>query len=533
MAHATIVGAGIAGLAASLRLLERGVSVTLLEQDDFLGGKLGAHRHGPGRGDFHEHSYHMYLNWYANFWRIVDEAGLGDHFAPQSAIPYLRARTGPSPQRAVELIDVGAPQTALHNLLSGLRRPADMFLYGYSLTDLLATPPWAGRLERLSVLGYMAGRGYNTGAAISIQQDVLAKAFASPGWLTSARSYQRFIGFGYYAPSPSMWLMRGNTEEYLFAPLRRHLESVAQRAGAAFETKMLHRVKELRLDADGAVQALAVDLLTESPSIHPNRDPEVWDSIELAVDGPLILSIPHKPLGALVSEAVYARAPALADVRRLQSQPMASLDLFFRRRLRGVPAGIVNLIGSEHGLSFLDLSQAWTLEDMPHTALNVVASDLVPIATYSDETIAKIMIEGLHRYLEFDDDDIEHARTHLNTNVGEELFTNQVGSWELRPTTECAIRNLFLAGDFCRNPIDVVTIEGAVVSGLMAAEAVRKRLGVGTRIDIQLPPELPAATLTAMKVMGEPYAYAAKAYSVVDGWARDAWREMFPQRSRW
>ncbi len=532
MVHATVVGAGIAGLAASLRLLERGVSVTLLEQDDFLGGKLGAHRHGPKEHDFHEHSYHMYLNWYANFWRIVDEANLADRFAPQSAIPYLRPRTGGGPQRAVELLDVGAPETALHNLLSGLRRPADMFLYGYSLIDLLSTPSWAGRLERLSVQGFMAGRGYNTGGAISIQQDVLAKAFASPSWLTSARSYQRFIGFGYRTPSPSMWLMRGNTQEHLFAPLQAHMEAVAARAGARFDVQMLHYVRELQLGEAGAVRGLKVAELEESPSVDAKRRRKIKREFEIPVDGPLILAIPHKPLGHLVSEAVYDRAPELANVRRLQSQPMASLDLYFCRKLKGVPAGIVNLIDSEHGLSFLDLSQTWTLEDIRHTALNVVASDLVPIAHYPDATIERIMIKGLRDYLEFENADIEHGRTHLNTNVGEELFTNQVGSWSLRPTTECAIPDLFLAGDFCRNPIDVVTIEGAVVSGLMAAEAVRKRLGVGTPIEIELPPELPEATLTAMKVMGEPYAYAAKAYSVVDGWARDAWHEMFPRGTR-
>ena len=68
MPQVTIIGAGIAGLAAALRLVERGFDVTLLEQDDFLGGKLGAHTHeGRYSADFHEHSYHMYLNWYRNF----------------------------------------------------------------------------------------------------------------------------------------------------------------------------------------------------------------------------------------------------------------------------------------------------------------------------------------------------------------------------------------------------------------------------------------------------------------------------------
>jgi uncharacterized protein with NAD-binding domain and iron-sulfur cluster len=40
-----VVGAGIAGLSAALRLAERDFKVTLVEQNNFLGGKLGAHKH--------------------------------------------------------------------------------------------------------------------------------------------------------------------------------------------------------------------------------------------------------------------------------------------------------------------------------------------------------------------------------------------------------------------------------------------------------------------------------------------------------
>jgi NADPH-dependent 2,4-dienoyl-CoA reductase/sulfur reductase-like enzyme len=44
MPQVSIIGAGIAGLAAAFRLLQRGFDVSLLEQNSFLGGKLGAHQ---------------------------------------------------------------------------------------------------------------------------------------------------------------------------------------------------------------------------------------------------------------------------------------------------------------------------------------------------------------------------------------------------------------------------------------------------------------------------------------------------------
>jgi len=90
------------------------------------------------------------------------------------------------------------------------------------------------------------------------------------------------------------------------------------------------------------------------------------------------------------------------------------------------------------------------------------------------------VLKELQRFLDFKfdpktgdqksrNDDVDYARCHVQTNVGEELFVNQVGSWENRPKATCDIPNLFLAGDFCQTVVDVVTVEGAVVSGLNAA----------------------------------------------------------------
>ena len=86
-----VVGGGVAGLTAVHRLLQRGYDVTLIEANDFLGGKLAAHRRRDDattkkdclvckdqggclrRDDWHEHCYHMYLNWYHNFWELMEE----------------------------------------------------------------------------------------------------------------------------------------------------------------------------------------------------------------------------------------------------------------------------------------------------------------------------------------------------------------------------------------------------------------------------------------------------------------------------
>jgi hypothetical protein len=144
------------------------------------------------------------------------------------------------------------------------------------------------------------------------------------------------------------------------------------------------------------------------------------------------------------------------------------------------------------------------------------------------DTIRQLLIEELMHYLPLTRDDIDLARSRVHPNVMEELFTNEVGSWELRPTTTCGIPNLFLAGDYCRNPIDVVTVEGAVVSGLLDAEAIRARAGIGAPVDILHPSITPAWELGCMRLVLKPYAYAAHAVSTTQRWWQHSYREMFP-----
>jgi predicted NAD/FAD-dependent oxidoreductase len=527
MPQVSIIGAGIAGLAAAFRLLQRGFDVCLLEQNSFLGGKLGAHRKHAG-DDFHEHSYHMYLNWYHNFWSIVDDIGVTSSFFPQPMTAYLPPMTNGKRARLIETVNVGALGTTMQNLFSGLRCPPDMYLYSYSLLDLVSTPAWRHeRLQDTSVLAFMNSRGYMTDQAMSVQQDMLAKAFASPSFLTASSSFRRFLAYGLQCPSPMMWLLRGNTQEALIGPLEAHLQRMARESGRKFEVLSMHAVTRLELDHAGRIVRLHGHEQEDPAWLGAAHEPRDGRPFVRDVQGDVILAAPPQAVARLVDEELYRHAPELGNTRKLRSEPMISMDLYFKRKLPGLPAAIVNLQDSAFDLSFLDTSQAWGIDG--NTTLNVVASDATAIAHYDHTMLKELLINGLSRYIPFDPSDIDHARTHLQTNLREALFTNEVGSDELRPHTECGIANLFMAGDYTHNPIDVVTIEAAVVSGLQAAEAVRRRARLGQPIEIVLPSTVPEIALLPLKLAGAPYAYAAKAMSVSSRWLWGAFHEMFPR----
>jgi protoporphyrinogen oxidase len=526
--HVAIVGAGMAGLTAALRLLEQGCHVTLFEQEDFIGGEWGSHKY-PGKPGYHEHCYHMFLNWYNNFWQIADDLGLRGNFEPRTTIKYLRKGEFP---HMTELTDFGSPWHMWQNLLSGVLPIPDMFLYGYSLIDLLAKPLQRSESsDNSSVYGFMHSRWYATDRAALQHQRTLAKAFACPSYLTSAATYRNFIKYGFRHPDPMMWVLKGNSYEYFLQHLENRLYEFNKNE-RRFELRKLTRVDKIYLDSSGKITKLKTSRFASSPTISQMEKAHVMEESWEEVEGYLILAVPQQALGNLVDESIFMIAPELGNVHKLHSEPMASLDLYFKKKLPHIPKEHAILLGSKYDLTFIDNSQLWPNERT--TFLNVVASEFDTLVGLDPEEAKQYIIEELHKYISIFDPnpetgDIDHNRTYFQTNTGEQLFVNEVGSWQYRPKTTCQIPNLFIAGDYCQTFIDVVTIEGAVVSGLMAAEEVRRRAGKGRPIDIIKPDAYPELAMTAMKLLWAPYAFAAKWWAVASEGAWWPSEERFPE----
>src|SRR5262245_37873363 len=67
--HVRVVGAGISGMTAALRLLQRGYRVTIYEDKDRVGGNLAGFEEGGVRYDVYPH---LFGNWYLNFWELAE-----------------------------------------------------------------------------------------------------------------------------------------------------------------------------------------------------------------------------------------------------------------------------------------------------------------------------------------------------------------------------------------------------------------------------------------------------------------------------
>jgi NAD(P)-binding Rossmann-like domain/Flavin containing amine oxidoreductase len=495
----TIVGAGIAGMTAALRLLEAGFDVTVLERSSTVGGKFGAIKAG---NVYHEHAYHFLSDWCLNFWELARSLSLSknEHFVRRDAIKFLRPKpeTGhvPGDYTFFELKHGGSMRNFWSNVYSGVIPPGDMIAYAYSLLDVVTgrddDPDELEFLNRISVNAFMRSRTYMTDAAALLHQEALLKAFAVPSYETSVRSYRTFLRF--FGRDAGGWILKGDCHSTFWTPFLEKLESyTGHDGGPRFELCCATELEDIQVEADPRDA-----LIARVTSIAVRGRPEPMRPKHL------ILAVPYPEVVRLVQKNRLLRTwlPDLLDLRKLRSRQMASLDLYFKNALPGIPAEHVTLIddrdwdyrlclafdgdiASKYALSFVDNYQAWNGRTPPQeTWLNVVAADFEALAGLPDDVARDAIIGVLRDYLDFERDEIDWSRSAFRPNADAPLFANSVGSWQFRPETRTdrpeyegrwvhsRVKNLYLAGDYCRSKIDLVCLEGAVTTGIAAARAV-------------------------------------------------------------
>ena len=527
LVRVAIAGGGIAGLAAALRLAQRGYKVTLYEEKPWLGGNLSAYR-DPKSGTYHDVFPHMFSNFYVNFWDIAEnELGLkrkhGDDcpqsdFVSRDGIKTLTLAGGYHDLRAAS----ANPLTFWRDMFSGAGglSPLNLYLYTYSLLDLIAHRfELRGALD-LSLNDYIRSRPCATEPVAALHNTLVAVIWSIQSDATSASSYQSFYRHAAGNTQPLMWLLKGNLQQKLIAPLEAKLLALGCTIHKSVRVQQV--LREGRRVVGMTLRHTTYDATTQRVVVAP-------DNFQAAPFDQLVLAVSPNALGRIADtgsaeQRLNSVMPLLAHAgKRLPSQPIAVLDLYFTRKLVGIPRESVSVTDSDCELSFIDMAQLWPqLRDENITALTVSASDYWALPTDNDDENAHHLILELAKYVTgFNpgrcwgdkEADIDWRRSIYRSNRDDVIFTNQVGSWTYRPEPRSdAVDNLYFAGDFCRNHIDMATVEAAVSSGVNAAAALQTSQPLGKPIVTLHPPVWSASTIAALKLLMAPSAYAAKAW---------------------
>lgn len=484
----TVIGGGLAGMTAALRLLERGCEVRIIESIARAGGKAGSNQNGT---DYDDHGYHIFPAWYLNVWKMVDELGIRDNFVDRT--DFLQLRPGQFPNWKT-MRNITALSSVWRNLNSGVLPFMQACLFFYSALDLVSQHyNERAFLDQISISGFIRSRFYRTEEVAREFQDLMLKGISVPTYLVSAMTMQRVMQNWMAYPLPMFRITRGDLQNLFIEPLVRRLTQL----GCSIELGQ----RLVRVHVEGT-RAVAIETHDETRGETQRR----------AVDH-LVVAIPCEKLLVVLDDDLYRAAPSIANIAYLRAEPMAALDLYLNRSFPDLPGSHINLLGSRFGLSFIDVSRVWP--DRKTSVLQLIASDFQSLENLTADEAVHQMIQELMRFVPgLQWSDIDHYN--FQSNATEPLFMNDVGIWQYRPTARTELDNLYLAGDYCQSHVDLVCMEGAVCTGLLAAEAVRSNLGIANPVEMLTPTLFPRWLSVTGRMALAPVALACKLVSLTN-----------------
>ncbi|HEV3355730.1 MAG TPA: FAD-dependent oxidoreductase [Pseudonocardiaceae bacterium] len=428
MNDVTVVGGGLAGMTAAWEIRKLGLDVRLLEAAPELGGMAGT-RVIDGRPE--DHGVHIFPAWYRNALGLLADLDLLGNLRECDNFYQLMPGEFPNFRTFRSLFTLG---DFIKDIRSGVTSTADRLLFYYGLIDLLSQD-YAGRDESLS--RFLRSRWYLTETAIADIEHLFVASSAAESDLASAASFRGSIAAFSRHPG-NVRMPKGTLQDTLVAPFRAKLTAAGVDIRTDTELTAVS-VREGRVDA--------ITLAEAEP-----------------VTGHVVLAIPHGRLAGLDLDL---------GVEELSSRPLGALHVYLRRRLPGLPDEHVRLVSSPHAITLIDVGQVWPGQDA--SLLNCVVGRVSRLATMSPDEASKVLVEELMTYLPaMTWDDVEHVC--YQPHFAEPFFVPGPGFDAHRPVATTALANLHLAGDFCAAPPGVAGMEGAIRSGLAAAESVRRAL---------------------------------------------------------
>jgi hypothetical protein len=191
----------------------------------------------------------------------------------------------------------------------------------------------------------------------------------------------------------------------------------------------------------------------------------------------------------------------------LEAQPMAALHLRLRKPLPDLPREHIFLHQGRYALSAINLTGLWPELD-GHPQLSVISSNYAPLNHVSEEAAKDLLLEEIGQYLPIAPEDVEEWELNPNTEVP--LFINTIGAWPNRPNPKSKIANLYLAGDYIKNAIDLACMEGAVSAALEAARRMLSDAGADSLPVVQTPPVHSRFWLVAARILLIPVIAGAR-----------------------
>ncbi|MCF4966495.1 15-cis-phytoene desaturase [Nostoc sp. CMAA1605] len=474
-----IAGAGLAGLSCAKYLTDAGHTPIVLESRDVLGGLVAAWKDSDG--DWYETGLHAFFGAYPNMLQLLKELGIEDRLQWKEHTLIFNQPDKPGTYSRFDVPDIPSP----FNVIASILRNNDMLTWGQKLRFAVGLTPavvrgqkYVEEMDKYSFKEWLERQGIDE----RVSTDVFIAAskaltFINPEEVSATillTALNRFLQERY---GSKIAFLDGSPTERLCAPIVDHIT-----AGGG-EVRLNAPLKEIVLNEDGSVKHFVIRGINGAADYIETADCYV---VATSVD-----------VAKVILPKPWQQMEYFQKLEGLEGVPVINLHLWFDRKLTDID----QLLFSRSPLLSVYADMSNTCREYANPDRSMLELVLAPAKDWiskSDEEIVAATIAELEKLFP-DDFGGENPAKLLKSHVVKtprSVYKATPGRQQYRPSQKTPIANFFLAGSYTMQRY-LGSMEGAVLSGKLTAQAICESLPVANASNLQTltrPPATNAAT---------------------------------------
>jgi zeta-carotene desaturase len=469
-----IVGAGLAGMATAVDLVDAGHEVEIFESRPFVGGKVGSWVDADG--NHIEMGLHVFFGCYYQLFDLMKKVGAIENLRLKEHTHTFINKGGRTGELDFRFI-TGAPFNGLKaffttSQLSLQDKLQNSLALGTSpivrgLVDFNGAMKTIRDLDKISFADWFRKHGGNDGSLKRMWNPIAyALGFIDTENISARCMLTIFQFFASKTEASVLRMLEGSPYEYLHKPIIEYIEA---RGGKIYTRR---RVREILFTDDGEQTKVTGIVVAQGETEETIKA----DAYVCACDLPGI----HR----LLPEA-WRKWSEFDNIYKLDAVPVATVQLRFdgwvtelhdaqKRKQLTEAAGLDNLLYTPDAdfSCFADLaltSPGDYYREGQGSLMQLVLTPGDPFIRQSNEAIAQHVLKQVHEL--FPSSRELNMTWYSVVKLAQSLYREAPGMDPYRPPQKTPVTNFFLAGSYTQQDY-IDSMEGATLSGHQAAKAI-------------------------------------------------------------